>query len=244
MINRYIYIVVSLFYSSYASAGLVEFDFSGQFNNEFTLNGESFDSSDSFLVTISYETLMVNNEETYLYPTGSNTLYSFINSAKFTLAFGPNTFESFFFDCSKNTVPDPMTGIIPECIEPLTISVSDNGLAEGDNLLFNAPNMTLNNELLPNEIKIQFSLNFTSWTDLSILTNSKLPLLQPDTDLFSGVSSFSIYSNDGDAMNPSQLSLGGSVHTVRSIKVPEPSTLAIIAFGMIGLVSRRFKKQS
>jgi hypothetical protein len=30
----------------------------------------------------------------------------------------------------------------------------------------------------------------------------------------------------------------------RTVDVPEPSTLAIFALGMIGLASRRFKKQS
>ncbi|MCW8866057.1 MAG: PEP-CTERM sorting domain-containing protein [Colwellia sp.] len=36
----------------------------------------------------------------------------------------------------------------------------------------------------------------------------------------------------------------GAVLMVRSIEVPEPSTFAIFALGLIGLASRRFKKQS
>ncbi len=35
----------------------------------------------------------------------------------------------------------------------------------------------------------------------------------------------------------------GGIVLVRSVSVPEPSTLAIFALGMIGLASRRFKKQ-
>ncbi|WP_310649977.1 PEP-CTERM sorting domain-containing protein [Colwellia sp. MB02u-14] len=36
----------------------------------------------------------------------------------------------------------------------------------------------------------------------------------------------------------------GEASTKEYLDVPEPSTLAIFALGMIGLVSRRFKKQS
>lgn len=234
------YFLIVLFFSSYASADLIEFEFSGQFNQEFILNGEFFDSSDSFLGTISYDRVMANNEQNSPYPNGSYSLYSFTNSTKFTLAFGENTFESFFFDCSVNSLPDPMTGIVPECIEPLYISVSDNGLAEGDKLLFNSPNMTLNNELLANEIKINFSLNFSSYIDLSILTNSNLPLLPPDPDVFNGVRSFSIFTNDGDVMNQPQISFSGSVDTVTPTKVSEPSS-SLMYISVCFFIIRKYK---
>jgi hypothetical protein len=61
------------------------------------------------------------------------------------------------------------------------------------------------------------------------------------------------FDGSGNAFQIAQSSLGngtapshGNLATFRmsSIDVPEPSTLAIFALGMIGLASRRFKKQS
>mgnify|MGYP001602056916 CR=1 FL=1 len=52
----------------------------------------------------------------------------------------------------------------------------------------------------------------------------------------------SYYSNWGD--NSTRNSIVGQWLIADSVQVPEPSTLAIFALGMIGLASRRFKKQS
>jgi hypothetical protein len=231
MLNRFIFII--LFFSSYTSASLIEFEFSGKFGHEFVVNRMSFDSSDSFLGTISYDTNLVNKEQNYGYSNVSHSIYEYVNSAKFSLIVGSNVFESVFLDCSINTEPDPFTGIVPECIDPLTIHVSDNAPAEGDAIVFNSPNMTLNNELLNDDIKIQFSLSFMNSVDHSIFNNSKLPLIPPDPASFLGSSYFSIWSNDGDAVTPSLIRLGGQVDTVKSAQVPEPSTVLIFLSGLL-----------
>jgi hypothetical protein len=48
------------------------------------------------------------------------------------------------------------------------------------------------------------------------------------------------------SMNLAQMSIGSVIHIdfQESVSVPEPSTLAIFALGLMGLASRRFKKQS
>lgn len=55
------------------------------------------------------------------------------------------------------------------------------------------------------------------------------------------------FKNNSDYTANDDNDFGGvkySVMMVRSTEVPEPSTLAILALGMIGLASRRFKKES
>jgi hypothetical protein len=48
-----------------------------------------------------------------------------------------------------------------------------------------------------------------------------------------------IWSSDADNDNNVYFSLA-----IKATDVPEPTSLAILALGMIGLASRRFKKQS
>jgi hypothetical protein len=53
-----------------------------------------------------------------------------------------------------------------------------------------------------------------------------------------------ISHNDGSVLANKDLSSQTASALVRANVVPEPSTLAILALGMIGLASRRFKQQS
>lgn len=57
------------------------------------------------------------------------------------------------------------------------------------------------------------------------------------------ITKFSIDSTSG-YIAPTNLTIQNDVNIVPTIEVPEPSTLAFFALGLIGIASRRFKKQS
>ena len=73
-------------------------------------------------------------------------------------------------------------------------------------------------------------------TSHSVLVNrSELDFFNTPTTLDFGF----VVGGGGHSLSVSNVAL-----TVTSTNVPEPSTLAIFAFAMIGLASRKFKKQS
>lgn len=98
--------------------------------------------------------------------------------------------------------------------------------------------MTLNNELLNDDIKIKFSLSFMNSVDHSIFNNSELPLFPPEPASFLGSSYFSIWSSDGDAVNPSLIRFGGEIDTVKTVQVPEPSTVLILLSGLLLIIRK------
>jgi len=64
-------------------------------------------------------------------------------------------------------------------------------------------------------------------------------IVRAETDIYNLAEIHTSAGNNSNVIGPHQHHL-----FVRSVNVPEPSTLAIFALGMIGLASRRFKKQS
>jgi hypothetical protein len=68
--------------------------------------------------------------------------------------------------------------------------------------------------------------------------------VQSDFTTFSTITDKYIALRTSDILTSSNINSIYGVALVRVTEVPEPSTLAIFALGMIGLASRRFKKQS
>ncbi len=86
------------------------------------------------------------------------------------------------------------------------------------------------------------NLTFGTAFDLSTILVPQGPIVKTGNELRT---SRDIVFDNGDRITGGvTLSSLANTVSVNSVNVPEPSTLAIFALGMIGLASRRFKKQS
>ncbi|OUR76073.1 hypothetical protein A9Q75_16650 [Colwellia psychrerythraea] len=96
--------------------------------------------------------------------------------------------------------------------------------------------------------KLFYSIAGINWTDLGLLaehnlTSHSVLVNRSELDFFNTPTTldfgFVVGGGGGHSLSVSNVAL-----TVTNTNVPEPSTLAIFAFAMIGLASRKFKKQS
>jgi hypothetical protein len=89
---------------------------------------------------------------------------------------------------------------------------------------------------------LSVSLDGTNWTEVSKGTVTTVTNNGVDTGSFSFTGVVANY------VKYSTTRRNGSIHEIalfeETVDVPEPSTLAIIALGLMGLASRRFKKKS
>ncbi|MFQ3195042.1 MAG: hypothetical protein ACI9N3_001876 [Colwellia sp.] len=117
-----------------------------------------------------------------------------------------------------------------------TFSGADNnsdGILTFDELSDFSPRTSFTNVNLSNLVDVgDFNLSTGQW-----LSNAISWTNQPDNAWFT-------WNNRGNSVNSLWASVTVNSVTGTSQPVPEPSTLAIFALGMIGLASRRFKKQS
>jgi len=98
--------------------------------------------------------------------------------------------------------------------------------------------------------KLFYSIAGINWTDLGLLaehnlTSHSVLVNRSELDFFNTPTTLGFgFVVGGGGGGGHSLSVSNVALTVTNTNVPEPSTLAIFAFAMIGLASRKFKKQS
>jgi hypothetical protein len=146
-------------------------------------------------------------------------------------AFGYNNSNDFLlFDWKQGNQGVAQSGFT---LSKITGSDAEFWGHTGADLTVLASNYTGNNGWADNTV-YNFSLDFTS-TNINISINGA-NIFDVSGSFNSGKFGFYNYSQ-------SQVRYTGFAEEVSPSVVPEPSTLAIFAFGMIGLASRRFKKK-
>lgn len=231
----FVVVSIALLVSSSSYATLVNFEFSGtvtESQDNFNLLSGGFRVGDSFTGTVSYDT-----EQSL--PPASQGVYYFFSSAQITVNSSGHTIFGTTHPSSPSCWPSPVN-----CIEPFNVSVTDNGLAEGDRLAYSAAFVTYDGQSLPGNpthSNIQLALHDT--LTQTAINSLELPALVPELSLFNN-HDLHMFADGPNLLDPSLYSFWGNITAISPVTVvPEPGTFVLLGTGLVILLNSGWRSR-
>jgi hypothetical protein len=208
-----------------ANASLISYEFTGELStitDEYNHLTNQFEIGNTFFGSFSYLTEEAEAPSTASDPT--TAIYSAVLDFKVNIngyTFNGNSLESLpgYLQIWDDRVISSSVVDAFSVSSPLDYTPPITGMGDG-------------------VVVAQSTLNLFDFTHSTSILGTNIP----NTVNFTSYASRSISVVQLNATTNEAFHLNGVVTSLSAVSVPEPSTLAIFALGMIGLASRRFKK--
>jgi len=208
------------------SAAIVSFKYAGTITwsqDASNLLGGAFKAGDSYVGQVTYDTA---NAKTYFLP----NVYYFLSGAQISLTSGGHTFVG----STAPSTPSCWPSASLDCTEPFNVSVTNNGMADGDRLAYSGPYLTYDGATAPGSPTrglLQLRLVDSSQTALA---DESLPTSAPSIADF-GRREVEFFARGSDFMAPPLYAFGANVTSITP--VPEPGTSGLFAAGLFCVIA-------
>jgi hypothetical protein len=207
------------------NATVVSFEYAGTITwsqDSSNLLGGAFKAGDSYVGKVTYDTA---NAKTYFSP----NVYYFLSGAQISLTSGGHTFVG----STAPLTPSCWPSASPDCTEPFNVSVTNNGMADGDRLAYSGPYLTYDGAAAPGSPVrglLQLRLVDSSQTALA---DESLPAAAPSISSFAR-REVEFFARGSDFMAAPLYAFGANVTSITP--VPEPGTSGLLAAGLCCVV--------
>jgi len=220
-------ILSASFFVGVANAGLISYEFTGELStitDEHNHLTNQFEIGNSFFGSFSYLTEVVEGSPTASDPT--TAIYSAVLDFEVNIngyIFNGNSLESLpgYLQIWNDRVIGSSVVDAFSAASPLDYTPPISGMGDGT-------------------VVTQSTLNLFDFTHSASILGTNIP----NTVNFTSYASRSFSVVQLNTTTDEAFHLNGVITSLNAVSVPEPSTLAIFALGIMGLASRRFKKVS